>query len=163
MNNPAYQVAIATESSFLNDDMGSFLTVGANYDNGALLATVEFAKRSVEDAKAIANLTGAYATVGYRFGGFTPYITYQAQETDDKNRTAGVNSDFNALSLGGKYEFAKSNVAIKVEVTNFEFGKNGARGYRNTITNSTAWGLDPSATLPVKSAKVLNLTLETIF
>ncbi len=170
MNNPAYQVTAATEGAYLNDDMGSFLTLGASYDNGGLLAMVEFAKRNVEDAEAIANLTGAYITLGYQFNGFTPYITYQVQETDDKNRAIGVNSDFKALSLGAKYEFAKSNIAIKAEVTNFEFGKSEAfptfvpgfgfvtvpAGYVNTLTgNDTTAGL--------KSAKVLNLTLETMF
>ncbi|VAW48621.1 hypothetical protein MNBD_GAMMA03-100 [hydrothermal vent metagenome] len=155
MNNPSYQENTFTEDFFLNDDVGSFLTVGANYDNGALLATVEFAKRSVEDAQAIADLTGAYVTLGYRLSDFTPYVTYQTQETDDKNRAAPtyVNSDFNALSLGFKYDFSK--VAFKAEVTNFEFGKNGSLGYVNTLTKNV------NSTL--KSAKVLNLTLETVF
>ncbi len=155
MNNPAYQVNAATEGLYLNDDMGSFLTLGANYDNGALLATVEFAKRNVEDAKAIANLTGAYLILGYQFNGFTPYMVYQAQETDDKNQAIGVNSDFKALSLGAKYEF--SGVAVKAEVTNFEFGENGRSGYGYTNT------LTGNATTTLKSAKVLNLTLETMF
>ncbi len=154
MNMPGYESnPFQPEEFYLNDDMGSFLTVGANYDNGSLLATVEFAKRSVEGAKLVTDLTGAYVTVGYRIDSFTPYFTYQRQETGDKNREVGVNSDFNALSVGAKYEFSK--VALKAEVTNYEFGKNGIYGYTNTLTGN--------ATTTLKSAKVFNLTLETMF
>jgi len=170
MNNPAYNANSTTEKLFLNDDMGSFLTVGASYDDGGVLATAEFAKRTVEDAKGITNLTGAYVTLGYHFGDFTPYLTYQTQETDDKNRAPllpgvvpfGINSDFNALSIGMKYEFSK--VAIKAEVTNYEFGKSPSDQsiygvYRNTLVEDNAG----NALTTLKSAKVFNLTLETMF
>ncbi len=141
------------QSLNINNDMGAFYTLGAHYDDGEFLATFELARNTIEDAKEAPNLTGGYVTLGYHLGSLTPYIIYQAQKTDEKNREIGVNSDFKGLSLGAKYEFSK--VAVKAEVTHFDFGKNGSYGYQNTLTDND--------TTTLKSANVLNLTLETIF
>lgn len=61
----------------------SFTGIGAGIDRGDWLANFEFTKRRTKTY--VPDTTGWYATVGYRYGKFTPYLTLSQIKVDDSN------------------------------------------------------------------------------
>lgn len=58
----------------MQDNESPVLNVGVQYDNASQFVIAEFAQRGSKSIP-VAELSGAYLTVGSRFGGFTPYAT----------------------------------------------------------------------------------------
>lgn len=155
MNDPAYTPNPATDAMMVNNDSGSFLTVGGQYDNGSLVATAEYAQRSVDGAISLADLTGYYASVGYRMGNALPYITVQSLKSADKNHNPALSNaafhDMTGAGVGLKYELGK--YALKAEYTDYKFGSlNGS--YASPLNGMNA---------NTKSASNLKVSLSTTF
>ncbi len=141
----------------------NFLGLGMSYDNGDLLVVAEWTRSQVDgaiDTDASDGYAGnwqdvdsAYISVAYRFGDFTPYVTYAIMETtDDDERQAAVDADptnvpnlvnqiaFDAerttYSAGLRYD-VNANIALKFDVTYAgDFGgDDGTGGLSGNITN----------------------------
>lgn len=149
MNNQAPIFPVAMD---VNNDSGSFMTIGGQYDDGELFLASEFAQRSVDDALGIADLQGAYATAGYRMGRIMPYVTMQSLQTGDKNKEIGVNADFTSTGIGARYDI--KGVSMKLEANQFNYGENGMFGYANLNTDNNP-ALD--------SATQVTFTIDTTF
>lgn len=120
---------MSVDSVNVNNDSGSFLTLGVSYDDGEIVAQGEYAQRSVDDALMAVDNSGYYVTLGYRFGKVTPYYTYQSLTTADKNKEVGFNNGFKGQSLGVKYDHGQWSV--QAEASRYELDENGMFGYSN--------------------------------
>ena len=123
----------------VNNTIVTFLGIGAGYDPGDWFVMGEWGR---EDAhSALGAKTGWYVSSGYRFGKFTPYVTYARTKgggnTSDPGLTvsalppplaeaaAGLNAALNSLlrskvtqntvSVGGRWDFMK-NAAFKLQL-----------------------------------------------
>ncbi|SQH75001.1 conserved exported protein of unknown function [Shewanella benthica] len=109
-------------NALLDDKKGTFTSVGAQYDNGDLLVSLEAAEVTLEDdyydTLAISGL------LGYRFGSLMPYVmANMVKTTDDDERSAAYESfSFKraAYSLGARWDFAR-NIALKLDLTYADF------------------------------------------
>jgi len=63
----------------VEDDEGTFLGVGFNYDNFRWFISGEWTKVTLDDSL-VANDTAYYLTSGFRSGKWTPHITFQARD-----------------------------------------------------------------------------------
>jgi predicted porin len=131
----------------------SFIGVGASYDPGKWFVMSEWARN--ENRSFIGKRSGWYASGGYRFGEFTPYVIYArvtAEKTSDPGlATAGLppalagaaaalNGGLNAalgrnplqdtVSVGGRWDFSKS-AALKLQFDHTRFGAGSAGVLRN--------------------------------
>lgn len=129
----------------VDNDMGSFMTAGVQYDGDKIFFVSEVANRSIDDALMMSDLTGYYATLGYRVGNAMPYVTYQGQSSADKNKQMGFDDSFTATGVGVRYE--TGDYAIKAEMTNYSFDK------PNMVTSYTN----------VDSASQFTFTIDTTF
>ena len=147
-------------------------SLGASYDPGNWFLIGEWAKR-ISHCFAGAN-TAWYVSGGYRFGKFTPYLTY-AQVKADSNTSdpgltvsalppflagaaAGLNAGLNAtlattpvqktISVGGRWDFMK-NVDLKLQYDHIRIGA----GSVGTLTN-TQPGFQPGGKVNVFSVAV---------
>jgi hypothetical protein len=58
----------------MQDNKSPILNVGVQYDNASQFVIAEYARRGSKSIT-VAEVSGAYLTVGARFGGFTPYAS----------------------------------------------------------------------------------------
>lgn len=137
---------------WLDDDMGSFLTLGMEYEGDNYTLTSEYAVREVSDAKLLGKLEGLYVTGAYHIGDWSPYLTVQGQRTGSDTKALGVNYDFNSYGIGTKVSL-QDNVSLKAEWIRYDYQKNGSFGYANVYNGNTA----------NKSSDVMTVTLETLF
>jgi hypothetical protein len=109
----------------LNDDKGSFVGVGASYDNGEVIAISEWTRSEIDNA--YPDIDSGYLTLGYRIKAFTPYVTVAYSKTQDNEdrlplstaaatQMIAFNAERMAYSLGLRWD-AIDNVAIKFDVT----------------------------------------------
>jgi hypothetical protein len=109
----------------INDARGEFVGVGASYDNGEMLAVIEWTRAEVDGA--YPDTDAGYITLGYRIKAFTPYVTVAYLEsTDDEERLPlsqqaafqkiAFNAERTAYSLGLRWD-ALDNLAVKFDVT----------------------------------------------
>lgn len=109
----------------LNDDKGSFVGVGASYDNGEVIAISEWTRSEIDNA--YPDIDSGYLTLGYRIKEFTPYVTVAYSKTQDNEdrlplstaaatQMIALNAERMAYSLGLRWD-AIDNVAIKFDVT----------------------------------------------
>ena len=74
------QTSVSSDSG-LTDDLGRFVSVGANYFQNNIWLAGEFAKRDL--TAPIASLTGYYLSGGYQFNKLLPYVSYARIKTDN--------------------------------------------------------------------------------
>jgi hypothetical protein len=153
-----------------------FIGIGASYDPGKWFVMGEW---GATDSHAVIGRRSAwYASGGYRFGKFTPYLTF-AQARADSARSdpgltlstlppflaapaAALNAGLNAslgmipvqktLSAGGRWDFAK-NAALKLQFDHTQLGAGSA----GTLIN-----LQPGFR-PGGRFDVLSVTVDIVF
>lgn len=118
---------------------GQFISIGAQYDNGDLLANVEAADVQLDgqfyDYRSVTGL------LGYRLGDFTPYFAAGWVETTDNEEREGsqlsfaMNYERISYSIGTRWDFAK-NMALKLDVTHVDF-KDTSGGFNSNIDMTT--------------------------
>ncbi|WP_234496592.1 porin [Vibrio maritimus] len=136
----------------LDDKKATFISAGAQYDNGSLLAVIEGMDMTLEgrfsDVQAVSGLAG------YRIGEWTPYVAMGWNKTTDNDeRTSPVGStptdiaifmgekalnNFERLSysIGTRWDFAK-NIAFKADVTYADY-KGTSGGLPGNVDPMTA-------------------------
>ncbi|MGR5093729.1 hypothetical protein ACPV5O_11590 [Vibrio maritimus] len=144
----------------LDDKKATFASLGAQYDNGELLANIEAMNMTLDgrysDARSISGL------VGYRISEVTPYLSVgYIKTTDDDERNSyvpGFPSDellageqalnnFKRLSysVGARWDFAR-NIALKGDVTYVDY-QNTSGGLINNVSREFENSFVYSATI----------------
>jgi len=136
-------IAIADQYDAQNKPM-SIMAAGATYDPGKYFVTAEWGR--TKSRSFLGKGTGWYASGGYRFGKFTPYITYARATADNLSdpglnlttvplflvgTAAGLNAALNSilsqkvvqntLSVGGRWELTQST-AFKLQYDHTDIG-----------------------------------------
>jgi len=148
----------------------TFISLGAMYDPGDWFVISEWGES--KSSSAIGKRVAWYASGGYRFGEFTPYVTYAwtkaTHNTSDPGLTlsslpppllgpaAALNAGLNAvlqslpvqntISAGVRWDFAK-NVDLKLQFNRIRLGPNSAGLLINVQPN-----FQPGGTVNVFSA-----------
>jgi hypothetical protein len=114
--------------------------IGANYDPGTWFVLGELGR--IRDSSVLGNKTVLYASTGYRFGDFTPFVAYtQSRGSDlaytaasaDRDGILGSRSIVQATASAGlRWDFA-ANVALKAQ-----FERVRPRGASNTAEDVPA-------------------------
>ena len=153
----------------LNGQLTPITTIGATYDPGQWFATAEWSHMRTRSF--LGDNTGWYVSGGYRFGRFTPYLTYAQARTDNLSdpglslsslppplvaSAAGLNAALNSLlrtkiaqntfSIGGRWELTR-NVAFKLQYDHTRIGAGSTGGLTNLQP-----GFQPGGKLNVISA-----------
>lgn len=127
----------------LDDARGEFIGVGASYDNGEMLAVLEWTRAETDGA--YPDTDAGYITLGYRIKAFTPYVTVAYLESQDNDERMPVsaqtalqkivfNQERTAYSLGLRWD-ALDNVAVKFDLTYAnEFGDTSGGLSANSAT-----------------------------
>jgi Gram-negative porin len=149
-----------------------FVGVGGIYDAGRWFVMGEWG--TTESHSALGKRSAWYGSGGYRFGKFTPYVTYAETRADSNTSDpglnasafppelggtiAGLNAGLNALlrtipiqktfSVGARWDFRK-NVDLKLQYEHIRLGAGSA----GTLSNAQP-GFQPGSTLNVFSAAV---------
>ncbi len=135
--------ALADKYDIENKPM-SIIAAGVTYDPGKYFVTAEWISFAAHSF--IGELTGWYASGGYRIGKFTPYLTYGQSKADNLSDpglnlstlppsligpAAGLNAALNSilstkpvqntLSIGGRWDFM-SNAAFKLQYDHTSIG-----------------------------------------
>lgn len=117
-----YGATNPTLDALLDEKDVQFISLGAQYDNGDLLVSLEAADTTIEDD--FSDNLAISGLLGYRFGRVMPYVMANTiKTTDDDERTVGyefLNFERTAYALGARWDFAK-NIALKVDVTYADF------------------------------------------
>jgi hypothetical protein len=121
------------------NDPGSFLGLGAEINHGNWLVMSEFTKVQIDDSY-YTDKSQFYITGGYRFGAWTPTLTYGTREGDAKTEILALlpnvaplaplrgavngvlfsdNLDAEYMSYGLRWDVA-TNVALKADFTQYE-------------------------------------------
>ncbi len=120
--NPYYSPALADQYQ-IKSDKTTYLSVGFNYDPGDWFVMAEGA-RNAGDENQLLHATGFYITGGYRFGAWTPYVTFASKKTDSATTNpnpiidailAGSQQAQSSTSGGVRWEVRK-NMAVKAQV-----------------------------------------------
>lgn len=132
-SDPYCQMAVILDSKD-----GQFISLGAQYDNGDLIANIEGADVQLDgkfyDYQSISTL------IGYRISEFTPYFTVNWVETTDNEERVNLPSsslreamNYERLSyaVGSRWDFAK-NMSLKVDVTYVDY-KGTSGGFQENI------------------------------
>jgi len=116
-----------------NKKRASFSGIGLNYDQGDWIAIAEYTKRKTQTF--IPDTTGWYATLGYRVGQFTPYLTLSQQKTDSSNVD---NTIPRSLVIGGLPLAAVVDAATGAQSTPQKTAALGMRwdAWRNTAVKA---------------------------
>ncbi|MDP2031196.1 MAG: porin [Thiobacillus sp.] len=121
------------------------LMIGVSYDPGNWFVMGEWVRAEADSF--IGNGTGWYVSGGYRFGTFTPYVTYARANADNLSDpglaapgAAGLNAALNSLlstkpvqntiSLGGRWDFMK-NADLKLQFDHTDIGAGSSGVLRN--------------------------------
>lgn len=112
---PSVPDSLPEDFKMTNEPTAKFVNAGFSYDNGKFFVTGEATYWELKDMVFPAG-EGGYLTAGYRFGRFTPHITYGAYYTnskDDKLRKK-LSGNVDALSefIGELTDTASANPAI---------------------------------------------------
>lgn len=100
-------------AAWLPKGTDNFTNVGVQYDDGSLVVMSEFVARRYSVA-GLVNSNSYYVSGGYRFGAFTPYLTYSYLEPKGfyyriSSTTPGI-----TRSAGVRWDVA-TNVAVKAQ------------------------------------------------
>ncbi|WP_269533566.1 porin [Chitinimonas sp. BJYL2] len=145
----------ALNDLIIKDKLASFTGIGATYDDGQLVFQGEYTQRRTESF--VDDTDGWYTTLGYRFGDFTPYVSYASVETKVNHITdnlptptvqlAGLKAavidtkagaDQSTTTLGLRWN-AMKNVAIKFQFDRVQTEK----GKDNFFTKQKIDSTDP--------------------
>ncbi|WP_374592476.1 porin [Aquabacterium sp.] len=159
-----------------DDARSSFLGFGATWDVRNWTFSGEFTKRRTDSY--IPNTTGWYASAGYRFGKFTPFVYASEVKVDHQpsnpiptNRTyGGLTTSFLTASAYGTAVLNKANVAQKALAAGVRWDafKNVAvKGQFEMIKPDSNTGLmyaaTPTANVRDKTINVLSLSVDFVF
>lgn len=100
----------------VDDQKGEFISVGAHYDNGDLLAMLEAAEIKLDGS--FSDTISVSGLVGYRVGSIMPYVGASwLKTTDDELRvdSSPLSYQTNSYSIGTRWDFYK-NVALKLDL-----------------------------------------------
>ncbi len=128
-------IALADKYDLDNKSL-SIIAAGVTYDPGKWFVTAEWTR--TENRSFLGNGTGWYVSGGYRFGKFTPYVTYAQAGADNLSdpglaapAAVGLNAALNSLlsqkvvqntvSIGGRWDFM-SNAALKLQYDHIDIG-----------------------------------------
>jgi hypothetical protein len=115
----------------------TFLSVGAQYDNGKAVVIGEWAKTKQNNAPVLNEPLAAssqwYAAAGWHFGKFLPLVTYG--NVKEQQSLLYAPSRFGSWSGSLRYD-VKTNVALKAEVSNAQAGNNTYWVTPNTASNA---------------------------
>ena len=136
-------VAIADKYD-INDKPFTVIAVGATYDPGNWFVMSEWGR--LKSQTTLGNRKAWYVSGGYRFGKFTPYVTYAQAKADTLsdpgldvstlppflvgpatglnaalNSSLSVNPVQNTVSIGGRWDFMK-NTALKLQFDHTNIG-----------------------------------------
>ena len=165
---PAYQTAaaqaIALQNKYkLNDMKLSAVAVGASFDPGEWFLMSEFV--AFKGDGFLSDSRSWYVSGGYRFGSFTPYLTYSSTKARIENEagisttgldptsaagaaglTAGINATLyqftgtqNSVSAGLRWDVMK-NVALKAQIDRLHVGERSNGRLANVQPNFQAGG-----------------------
>ena len=130
----------------IDDEKGSFVGVGASYDNGEIIAITEWTRSEINEA--YPDTDSGYLTLGYRIKAFTPYVTVAYMETQDNDerlplsqaaaiQMIAFNAERMAYSLGLRWD-AIDNLAVKFDITYAdEFGDTSGGLTSNSLDTTT--------------------------
>ncbi|UAL41513.1 hypothetical protein K8B83_11330 [Shewanella inventionis] len=130
----------------IDDEKGSFVGVGASYDNGEIIAITEWTRSEINEA--YPDTDSGYLTLGYRIKAFTPYVTVAYMETQDNDerlplsqaaaiQMIAFNAERMAYSLGLRWD-AIDNLAVKFDITYAdEFGDISGGLTSNSLDTTT--------------------------
>lgn len=111
----------------------SVFTLGAKYDSGTWLLMGEWA--DAKSSAAISNATAWYATGGYRFGRYTPYLTFAQLKVNKLSEpgisTAGLPAPLASTALG-------LNAGLSTVI-------NGYAVSQNTVSAGISWDFTRNA------------------
>jgi opacity protein-like surface antigen len=145
----------------------SFLSFGAMYDPGDWFAMAEWGQ--TDSRSVFGKRQGWYATGGYRWGKFTPYLTYAEAKLKSQQSDPGITAIANAttatlngalndqlggapiqktISIGMRWDFMR-NAALKLQYDHSRLGD----GSPGTLDHQTA-GFVPGGSFSVFSATV---------
>lgn len=150
----------------VTDKHGRFSGAGFSYDNGSLIVKSEFTQRSTDGL--IADTEGWYLMGAYRFGAFTPHITFSELTTKEDysdaeailgppnpggeqflGMTTMLRDDQSSITLGIDYR-VKRNLMAKAE-------------YQRIDIDDNSDGLLENATTRVDQLNVFTLAIESVF
>ncbi|XOZ32552.1 hypothetical protein ACMDCT_10070 [Halomonadaceae bacterium KBTZ08] len=109
----------------IDDQDGKFYGLGIEYEQGNIMAVSEITRRDTDGV--FPERDGAYATLGYRFDGVMPYVTYAWVETQDDDKRpvaptspaaalAALNEKREDYSLGVRWDVIPG-IALKADWT----------------------------------------------
>lgn len=145
-----------------NDNNASFTGVGVALDRDNWVASLEYTKRKTESF--IADTTGWYASVGYRVGKLTPYVTFSAIKVD----SASKSPISTPLSTTGNptLDFVASNTAANTEAflgAQFTEQRSTGLGVRWDVMNNLALKAQwDRISKPADSAGMFYLTQKSV-
>ena len=124
------------DNLLIDNDTGTFLHFGVGVDKDNFLFNAEWRVINVDES-ILQERTAWYASVAYRFGAWTPNITFETLETDLPTEISsllvgapppilaganallgGLSADESAVSIGVRYDFHPS-AAFKIDYTTF--------------------------------------------
>ncbi|MDY6981336.1 MAG: hypothetical protein SV201_15805, partial [Pseudomonadota bacterium] len=148
-----YETDVNAASFGLNEESGSFGSVGFTIDWNDMVVYSEYIVRDTQDTStmqsAFPDQEAYYLTLGYRVDRFLPYVTYaKIDEGDFKSPVAQVQE---SMALGMRTEIGDAS-AIKFEIMNVEPQANSAGG---------TYGLFNAGT--VEDGNIYTVTFDTIF
>ncbi|PVZ71485.1 porin [Pelagibaculum spongiae] len=149
---------------------GKFLGLGAQYDDGHWLVLGEWTQRKVSNSPQIADTTGWYTTLGYRFGNLMPHITYAKLTTDEKDAPTLIANDQKSITAGIRYELDDA-VSLKfewqrTEASNDSIGRFYDSGYSYQVVTDVQSGNNPADTdnrAVNAKADLISIALDVVF
>lgn len=155
---------VAIADKYDSDDKPfNFLGIGVSYDPGDWFVMGEWGHLDVHSY--IGKRAAWYVSGGYRFGTFTPYVTYAQAKADnlsdpglDAPGAAGLSAALNSIlgtkpvqstvSIGGRWDFMK-NADLKLQFDHTDIGAGSSGVLRNLQP-----GFQPGGTVNVFSATI---------
>jgi hypothetical protein len=137
----------------INNKLTTFVGLGGSYDPGNWFLMAEWSKENTHSI--LGANTGWYASSGYRFGKFTPYLTYAHVKLDSNKSDPGLttvppasaaaaaslnaalnsflesNAAQKTISVGARWDFAK-NIALKLQYDHIRISS----GSQGTLINA---------------------------
>ena len=127
------EAAMLRQKFSFKDARISYATLGAVYDDGAWISQAELGK-STATADVVPSASMAYASVGRRFGAWTPYLALSASRPDRGSYSAAAN-------------WGAFNAALRDPVI---FNLNTTRIDQETLTLGSRWDFHRQAALKLQ-------------
>lgn len=98
---PVASVTAVGQQVSVSDKDASFTGIGLSFDQNNIVGSLEYTMRRTDSY--VSDTNGWYATLGYRWGKFTPYVTVSQLKVDDSNVNntipTGVSTTLTTLKL----------------------------------------------------------------